>query len=145
VTFLPATLTAHPMADQQFADFCVEYPDLFFEMTAECEIIVMPPRFSMAGIRNSNITMQLGNRAENDGHGVACGSSIGFLLPNGARRSPDASWTPKEQIRRLPKESLDGYWHLCPAFVIELRSQSDRLRILREKMDENIANGAWLG
>jgi Uma2 family endonuclease len=143
--FLPATLTARPMTDQQFADFCAEHPDLFFETTAEGEIIVMPPNFSKTGLRNLEIARQLGNWAREDASGFGGDSSTGFLLPNGARRSPDASWTPKEEIRRLPEESREGYWHLCPAFVIELRSQSDRLRVLREKMDEYIANGARLG
>ena len=72
-------------------------------------------------------------------------STTGYLLPNGARRSPDASWTPKSEIARLTPESRDGYWHLCPAFVIELRSPSDRLPALRAKMGEYIENGAQLG
>lgn len=143
--FLPATLTARPMTDQQFADFCAGHPDLFFEMSAEGEIIVMPPSFSMTGVRNARLMVQLGEWTEPDARGIACDSSAGFLLPNGARRSPDASWTPNEDIRRLSQESLEGYWHLCPAFVIELRSKSDRLRVLREKMEEYAANGARLG
>lgn len=143
--FLPATLTAPPMTDRQFADFCAEHPDLFFEATAEDQIIVMPPNFSVAGARNLKIAMQLGIWAHKDGRGIANDSSAGFRLPNGARRSPDASWTPKEEIRKLPEESLEGYWHLCPAFVIELRSHSDRLPVLRAKMEEYLANGARLG
>jgi Uma2 family endonuclease len=143
--FLPATLTAPPMTDQQFADFCAENPDLFFETNARGEIIVMPPNFSITGARNSEITMQLTLWVRKDARGIANDSSAGFLLPNGARRSPDASWTPKDDIRKLPDESRDGYWHLCPAFVIELRSNSDRLPVLREKMEEYLANGAHLG
>lgn len=143
--FLPATLTSTPMSDEQFADFCAEHPDLFFEMTAAGEIIVMPPNHSTTGARNLEICRQLGNWARKDARGIANDSSTGFLLPNGARRSPDASWTPKEEIRRLPVTSLDGYWHLCPAFVIELRSHSDRLPVLRAKMQEYIDNGARLG
>jgi Uma2 family endonuclease len=143
--FLPATLTAPPMTDQQFADFCAEHPDLFFEMTAEGEIIVMPPNFSLTGIRNREITGQLDRWAAKNRRGIVGDSSTGFVLPNGARRSPDASWTAREEINRLPRESLEGYWHLCPAFVIELRSQSDRLPALRAKMREYAANGAQLG
>jgi Uma2 family endonuclease len=104
--FLPAILTAPPMTDEQFAEFCSEHPDLFFEMTAD--------------------------------------SSTGYVLPDGARRSPDASWTRKASIRQLSEESREGYWHLCPAFAIELRSKSDRIRMLRDKMREWIANGAEL-
>lgn len=143
--FLPATLTAPPMTDQQFADFCAEHPDLFFETTAEGEILVMPPTFSLTSARNGEIATQLTRWAAEDGRGVVCESSGGFVLPNGARRSPDASWIAKEEIRKLNEESLRGYWHLCPAFVIELRSQSDRLPILRAKMLEYMANGTQLG
>jgi Uma2 family endonuclease len=143
--FLPATLTAPPMTDQQFTDFCAEHPDLFFETNARGEIIVMPPNFSITGTRNLVIAMQLGNWALKDARGIASDSSTGFLLPNGARRSPDASWTPKEDIRKLSEASRESYWHLCPAFVIELRSNSDRMPVLREKMQEYLANGARLG
>jgi Uma2 family endonuclease len=133
------------MTDQQFSDFCAEHPDLFFETTAEGEIIVMPPNFSLTGIRNGQITSQLERWATADCRGLAGDSSTGFVLPNGARRSPDASWTPKDEIRKLPVDSLEGYWHLCPAFAIELRSRSDRLPVLRAKMQEYVANGAKLG
>ena len=104
--FLPATLSAPPMNDQQFADFCAEHPDLFFEMTAEGEIVVMPPRFSLTSARNGALTTQLARWAVEDGRGVVCDSSGGFALPNGARRSPDGSWVAKEQLRRLSAESF---------------------------------------
>jgi len=133
------------MTDQQFADFCSEHPDQFFEMSATGEIIVTPPKFSLTSIRNREIISQLDRWAAKDGRGVVGESSGGFVLPNGARRSPDASWIEKDAIRQLPAGSLDGYWHLCPAFVIELRSHSDRLPVLRAKMQEYIANGARLG
>jgi Uma2 family endonuclease len=105
----------------------------------------MPPNFSITGARNSEVTMQLTLWAKKDARRIASDSSTGFLLPNGARRSPDASWTPKDEIRKLPDSSREGYWHLCPAFVIELRSNSDRLPMLREKMEEYLVNGARLG
>ena len=69
------------------------------------------------------------------------------MLPNGARRSPDATWTLREKIQQLSQKSLEGYWHLCPDFIIELgnRKCPDRIRVLREKMLKWIANGAQLG
>lgn len=143
--FLPATLTAPPMTDRQFADFCAEHPDLFFEMTAEGEILLISPTFSLTSIRNGEIARQLTFWAAQNRRGVVGESSGGFVLPNGARRSPDASWIAKDQIRKLDEESLRGYWHLCPAFAIELRSQSERLPVLRAKMREYMANGASLG
>jgi Uma2 family endonuclease len=144
-TFLPATLTGHPMTDEEFAEFCSEHPDLFFEMTAEGEIIVMPATYTLTGVRNSRITRQLDVWAEQDSRGVATDSSTGFVLPNGARRSPDAAWTAKDRIRQLSPASLERYWHLCPDFVIELKLATDKLRVIREKMREWIGNGAELG
>ena len=144
-SFLPATLTAPPMTDEQFAEFCSEHPDLFFEMTAEGEIIVMAPTYSLTGARNNQILHQLTGWAEQDTRGVVNDSSTGYVLPSGARRSPDASWVARDKIKQLSKESLEGFWHLCPAFVIELKSESDRMPVLRRKMQEWIRNGAELG
>jgi Uma2 family endonuclease len=144
-SLLPATLTARPMTDQQFADFCSEHPDLFFEMTAEAEIIVMAPTFSLTGLRNSNINSALNSWAGQDGRGVVSDSSTGFVLPSGARRSPDASWTERRKLEELGRDHLEGFWHLCPDFVIELKSHIDRIAVLRRKMHEWIANGAQLG
>jgi Uma2 family endonuclease len=143
--YLPATLTALPMTDDEFAAFCAEHPDLFFEMTAEGEIIVMPPTYSPTGARCSRIGARLAVWAEQDGRGISCGSSTGFVLPNGARRSPDASWTLKSRIKALDPSNQGGFWHLCPDFVIELQSDTDRPRLLKEKMEEYKANGAQLG
>jgi Uma2 family endonuclease len=143
--FLPATLTAPPMTDEEFAVFCDEHPDLFFEMTAEGELIVMPPTYSLTGARNNQIGMQFGIWAKRDTRGIATDSSTGFVLPNGARRSPDAAWTLKSRIAQLDPASRSRYWRLCPDFVIELQSSSDRPRKLAEKMREYLANGAQLG
>jgi Uma2 family endonuclease len=76
---------------------------------------------------------------------LAFGCSAGFVLPNGARRSPDASWAAREKFEQLTEEAQEGFWHLCPDFVIELKSKSDRINTLRDKMREYIANGAQLG
>src|SRR5215469_7273155 len=119
-SFLPAILSAPPMTDEEFAEFCSEHPDLFFEMTAEGELIVMPPNFSLMGLRNSEILDQLKGWAKHDGHGVVSDAAAGFVLPSGARRSPDAAWIRKERIRRLDPKMLQRYWHLCPDFVIEV-------------------------
>ena len=143
--FLPATLTVPPMTDEQFAEFCSEHPDLFFEMTAEGELIVTPPTFSLLGTQSGEVFAQLRNWARQDGRGVASDAATGFVLANGARRSPDACWTLKAAVANLSPESRSKFWHLCPNFVIELRSTSDRTRIVREKMREYIANGAQLG
>ena len=143
--FLPATLAPYPMTDDEFTAFCAENPDLNFEMTAEGELIVTAPTHFSTGNRNTQIVRQLANWAEQDSHGIVGESSTGFVLPNGARRSPDASWTLISRIKQLDAAGRRGFLHLCPDFVIELRSESDRLSILRGKMSEYSANGAQLG
>ncbi|MFN0105679.1 MAG: Uma2 family endonuclease [Bryobacteraceae bacterium] len=143
--FLPATLTAHPMSDEEFAEFCSEHPDLFFEMSADGELIVMAPTYSWTGARNLEIGAQLHVWAKLDRRGIACDAATGFVLPNGARRSPDASWTLKSRIEAMDAAQREKFWHLCPDFVIELQSASDRPRKIHEKMMEYLANGAQLG
>ena len=86
------------MTDEAFADLVAEHPDVFFEMTAEGELIAMPATFPLTGKRNSFINARLEVWAELHGRGVVFDSSTGFVLPNGARRSPDACWIPQEDL-----------------------------------------------
>ena len=142
---LPATLTAHPMSDEEFMAFCQEHPDLNFEMSAEGELIVMAPTHSDTGACNQEVARQLATWAIKDRRGIVCDSSTGFVFPNGARRSPDASWTLKARVSQLGSRKRKSFWHLCPDFVIEVRSDSDRLKPLRAKMAEYLDQGAQLG
>jgi Uma2 family endonuclease len=134
-----------PMTDDEFVAFCEQYEDCLVECTAEGEIIIMPPNYSKTGKRNMALGARLWIWAEKDGRGEAYDSCSGFRLPNGARRSPDASWIRKDRVAALPKEQQEGFYHLCPDFVIELRSSTDRINRLKAKMEEYIANGAELG
>lgn len=142
--YLPATLTVPPMNDDQFADFCADYPDLQFEMTAEGNLLVLPPTFSGTGAIEFEVALQLGIWARNEGTGICCSPSARFVLPNSARRSPDASWTRKSRIQALSAQR-NSFWHLCPDFVLEIKSSTDRLKPLQAKMREYITQGAELG
>ena len=133
------------MNDEQFEEFCRLNRDLRIEMTAEGDLIIMPPTLSRTGNRNANITGQLWVWTNADGTGLSFDSSALFLLPNGAKRSPDASWVSKTRLRILSETERAKFLPLCPDFVVELRSSSDSLGELREKMREYIANGAQLG
>lgn len=93
------------MTDQEFMTFCAEHPDVNFEMTAQGELIVIPPTHSDTGCSNFEVTGQLGNWASQDRRGYGCDSSFGLVLPNGARRSPDASWTLKTGCGNSPTEA----------------------------------------
>lgn len=105
----------------------------------------MPPAFSDTGNRNFNIAAHLWVWAEKDGTGLGFDSSAGFTLPNGATRSPDASWMKIEKWNRLTEEEKASFAPICPDFVIELRSASDTLTGLKDKMQEYIENGVLLG
>jgi Uma2 family endonuclease len=95
--------------------------------------------------RNFDLIGQLWMWTRQDGTGVGFGSSGGFMLPNGAVRSPDAAWIKKSRWEAIPQEQRQTFAPICPDFVVELRSASDRLKLLQEKMLEYIENGAILG
>ncbi|HKA53482.1 MAG TPA: Uma2 family endonuclease [Candidatus Binatia bacterium] len=153
----PAVLATEPQApmklsvraikltDEQFAQLCRENPELRLELTAKRELIIMPPTGSETGRRNGEIFYSLIAWAKKDGTGISFDSSTGFTLPNGAIRSPDASWVKREKWEALPKDQREGFAPLCPDFVIELRSRTDLLSDLHDKLQEYIDNGARLG
>ena len=145
---LPIVLKLSPvieLTEEQFAQFCGLNPELHIERTATGELEIMSPTKGFTGNRNAKITTQLENWTERDGTGLSFGSSMGYTLPNGAIREPDASWVPKSRLAALTLEDRDRFLPLCPDFVVELRSDTDRLSVLQAKMQEYIANGARLG
>ncbi|MEM9162918.1 MAG: Uma2 family endonuclease [Cyanobacteria bacterium P01_F01_bin.4] len=142
---LSSLTTVSKMSDQQFYDFCRTNPDLRIERNANGEIIVMPPAFADTGNRNGRVFGQLFVWSEADATGEAFDSSSGFTLPNGATRSPDASWILLERWNALTSEQQTSFAPIAPDFVVELRSRSDTLASLQEKMEEYIANGVRLG
>jgi Uma2 family endonuclease len=133
------------LTDDQFYELCRANGDLRFERTAEGEILIMPPTGTRTGNRNSRLTQRLANWTDVDGTGIAFDSSTAFKLPNGAVRSPDASWIRRERYDALTPEEQEKFSPICPDFVVELRSRTDGLAELQAKMEEYIASGAQLG
>ena len=147
-TTLPIVLRLSPvieMTEEQFLAFCEMNHEARIERTAEGELEIMPPAGMYTGSKELDIGAQLRNWARRDGSGVAFGPSAGFTLSNGAMRSPDSSWILKSRLAELTTEDKRGFGHICPDFVIELRSRTDSLRVLQAKMDEYMENGARLG
>jgi Uma2 family endonuclease len=142
---LSLNLQSVGLTDDQFDRLCCDNSDFQIEMTADRQLIIMSPCFPETDRQNAKITMRLGIWTEQDGTGECFGPTTGFTLPNGAKRSPDASWIPKSRWNRFTKEEKYTMTPVCPDFVIELRSRSNRLADLQEKMEEYIANGAKLG
>lgn len=133
------------VSDAEFFEFCMRHKDLRIERTSEGDLLIMTPTGGKTGRRNSFLTMKLGTWAEENGTGEVFDSSTCFTLPNGAVRSPDASWVRRERWDALSSDEQDVFPPLCPDFVIELRSRTDSLAVLQEKMEEYISNGAQLG
>ncbi|MFN8500101.1 MAG: Uma2 family endonuclease [Anaerolineae bacterium] len=129
----------------QFYDMCRANPDLQLEMNAEGEIIIMPPAGSNSSDRNADLTMQLRAWALAERSGKAYDSSGGFRLPDGSIRAPDASWVLKSRLAEFTLQERERFLPLCPDFVAELRSPTDALETLQDKLIEYIANGARLG
>jgi Uma2 family endonuclease len=144
----PLVVRMHPvidLTDDQFFEFCQINRDLRIERTAEGELLIMPPTGSETGGSNFKLAVQLGNWTERDGTGIGFDSSTGFTLPNGATVSPDISWVKLERWNALPKDSRTKFALLSPDFVVELRSPSDTLKDLQDKMQQYIDNGVRLG
>ena len=133
------------LSPEQFKQLCADNPELRLELTSTGELIVMPPAGSKSGLRNFNLSSQLARWVEEDDSGVGFDSSAGFTLPNAAIRAPDASWIRRDRWEGLSEEEKEEFAPICPDFVIELRSPTDRLATLQAKMQEYVDNGAQLG
>ena len=134
-----------PISNNRFFEFCQQNSDLRIELTQEEELVIRAPAGGGSSYRNAQITYQLVGWSKQDGNGESFDSSGGFVLPNGAMRSPDGAWVSNDQLKNLSKEDWEKFLPLCPEFVIELRSASDSLRELQKKMIEYLENGAQLG
>lgn len=133
------------MTDEEFFRFCQDNRDVKFERTASGQIIVMSPTTFITGDRNHEILYQLRKWNKKFKQGRAVDSDTGFYLANGAMRNPDAAWVSNERLSKLPAHELDSFPHVCPDFIVELKSKSDSIKDLKAKMDEWLSNGCRLG
>jgi len=143
--YIPPELIGAHLTLEQFEEVCRKYRKLRLELTSTGELIAMPPTGALTGVRNADLTYQLMAWSRKGDTGICFGNTAGFILPNHAIRSPDASWIKREKWDSLSQEQKDRFAPFCPDFVAELRSPSDRLPVLFDKMAEWIANGASLG
>ena len=142
------TLNLNPiikLTDDQFFQLCQENENIRLERTAKGELIIMSPAGGETGNRNAGLTAQIWIWNESHKLGKVFDSSTGFKLPNGADRSPDASWVKLERWNALTPEQQKKFPPLCPDFVVELMSPSDSLKETQDKMKEYRDNGAVLG
>jgi len=133
------------LTDERFFNLCQDNRNLRLELNAQGELIIMGPTATETGRRNANLNFQLYLWARQDGTGECFDSSAGFTLPNGAKVSPDASWVRRNRYEALTTEEREQFAPICPDFVVELRSKTDRLARLQARMVEYVENGAQLG
>ncbi len=144
----PLILHLHPviqLTNDQFFEFCQLNQDLRFERTARGELLIMPPTGTGTGGRNFRLIGQLFVWTEQNKTGIGFDSSTGFILPNGSTVSPDAAWIKLERWNALSTEQQEKFAAISPDFVVELRSSSENLTVLKAKMQEYINNGVKLG
>ncbi len=135
------------ISDRDFWQLCQENRDLRMERSEKGVVEIMPPTSGGTGARNADLTAQLVIWAKLNATGIPFDSSTGFKLPNGATRSPDASWVRNDRWRALTtQEQEEKFAPLCPDFVIELRSRSEKSKKkLQTKMQTYVDQGAHLG
>jgi Uma2 family endonuclease len=133
------------LTDDQLFELCQINQELWIERTAEGDLVIMAPEGWETGSRSLTLGTLLTQWAWQDGTGVTSGSSAGFILPNGAMRAPDVAWVLRSRLEGLTTEQKQKFLPLCPDFVVEIRSPSDRLSTVQAKMQEYLDNGARLG
>ncbi len=136
---------AVPITDDALFEFCRINRDLRIERTKEGELLIMSPTGGETGRRNFTLIGIFAAWSARNGTGVGFDSSTGFLLPNGAERSPDLAWVQRHRWDKLTADQRGRFVPLCPDFVVELRSPSDDLAELQAKMEEYRDDGAALG
>lgn len=133
------------MTADQFYELCQLNQELRIERTAKGDLSIIAPAGAETGSRNADIVADLMFWARQDRTGTVFDSSAGFTLPNGAVRSPDASWIRNVKLAALTPEEKKAFVSISPDLAIELRSPSDSIDDLKDKMHEYMENGVQLG
>lgn len=134
-----------PLSDDEFWELCKQNEDVLIEQNPDGTIVIMPPTGGTAGNLNFRLYPHLAQWIDEGGGGFGFDSNTIFRLPNGAKRMADVAWVEGERYRTLTQKERDGVVPLAPDFVIELRSPTDRLDVLKNKMNEYVRTGVRLG
>ena len=133
------------MSEEEFYQFCQANTTANFERDSEGNILIMAPTNYDSGGQEFDLMVEFGIWNKQHKLGKAFSSNAGFTLPNGAVRSPDLAWVSNERATALPQSERQKFAHICPDFVVEIRSKTDSLPALKAKMQEYIDNGCQLG
>ena len=114
------------------------------ETDADGGLLIMPPAGPLSSAQSGRIFSQTLAWSDAGAFGVVVESSATFMLPNGERRMPDVAWISDERLANIADDDRI-IWRVCPDFVVEVRSASDRLQPLQEKLEMWVSQGARLG
>ncbi|MGD1699507.1 Uma2 family endonuclease [Dapis sp. BLCC M229] len=145
MSFLTLNLDTVKLSDEQFYKICQNNRELQFERNTKGELIIMSPVGGESGNREADLIIDLGIWNRQTGLGYTFSSSTIFKLPNGSDRSPDAAWIRRERWESLTTQQRRKFPPIAPDFVLELRSATDNLKMLRSKMMEYMDAGVLLG
>jgi Uma2 family endonuclease len=145
MTSVVLNLNTVDLTDEQFYRLCQNNQDWQFERNAKGELIIMPPVGGVSGNKEADLIAQVYNWNRQNKLGKVFSSSTIFRLPNGGSRSPDVAWVKLDRWESLTEEEQEKFPPICPDFVIELRSRTDSLKSLQEKMQEYLNSGLLLG
>jgi Uma2 family endonuclease len=134
-----------PRTDDELFELCARNPELRIERDAKGDLTVMTPAGWASSRRSAEVVRALSDWARADGYGVVTDSSGGYILPDTSMRAPDASWVLRSRLSDISPEAREKFLPLCPDFVVEIKSPSDRLAALQAKMEEYRDNDARLG
>ncbi|MEO1403940.1 MAG: Uma2 family endonuclease [Cyanobacteria bacterium J06635_1] len=144
---LPITLdlkTVH-LTDDQFYQLCITNPDVRVERTPEGALLLMAPVGGYSGNQELELGGELYVWNRETQPGKVFSSSTIFRLPGGGDRSPDAAWIELSRWESLTPEQRQKFPPIAPDFVMELRSRTDLLSTLHDKMQEYLDSGVRLG
>ncbi|MBM3752715.1 MAG: Uma2 family endonuclease [Acidobacteria bacterium] len=133
------------LSDAEFFRFCLDNKEYRIERSAEGRIEIMSNTGGKTSNRNAALTAQMYTWALADGRGVSFDSGALFNLPSTAMRSPDGAWTARDRLSKIRTDDPEGILPICPEFVVELASKTDRLNVLQAKMREWMDAGCELG
>jgi Uma2 family endonuclease len=133
------------LSDEQFYQLCIHNPELIIERSTQGVLIVMSPVGGDSGSREADQITDLTLWNRQSGLGKVFSSSTLFKLPGGGDRSPDAAWIERSRWEALTPAQRQKFPPIAPDFVIELRSRTDNLSTLQEKMQEYMDSGVKLG
>ena len=147
-TGFPARMILDPqdkLTDDEYFEFCAANQNLRIERTAEGEIVIVPPAGGETSYNSGEVCAQLWIWPRKTGAVELSNRVSNSCCPMAPPSRPMRPGYPNRLLATVTKQQRRKFMPLCPEFIVEVMSPSDRLRAAQSKMEQWIANGAQLG